>query len=133
VAVAKGALDQPPNGAATDRAAYLDAGTRTNIAADPAAVAPIVVEAVAADEVRRELAWRSMRVEFTAVPLAEIVAQFNERNTTQITLQEQSLGGLKLSGIFWLDDPESFARLLKSTLGVTTSKGPAGTILVHRE
>ena len=68
--------------------------------------------------VARELAWRGQRVEFTDTPLAEAVALFNRRNQLQLEVSDPALGGIRLNGIYWADDPEGFVRLLEDGMGV---------------
>ncbi|MGH7958853.1 MAG: FecR family protein [Opitutaceae bacterium] len=69
-------------------------------------------------EVDAALAWRGNRVEFTGTPLADAVALFNRQNSVQLSLDDRTLDGLRVSGVFWIDDPDGFARLLESSFGV---------------
>ncbi|MGH7959286.1 MAG: hypothetical protein ACREH8_20075, partial [Opitutaceae bacterium] len=69
-------------------------------------------------EIDAALLWRGTRVEFTGTPLADAVALFNRQNSVQLSLDDRTLGGLRVSGVFWVDDPEGFARLLESSFGV---------------
>jgi transmembrane sensor len=76
------------------------------------------LDAVATDEIARLLAWRGHRVEFTGTPLAEAVALFNRQNRVQLALADESLGALRVSGVYWTDDPAGFARLIQPTFAL---------------
>ncbi|MGH7956226.1 MAG: hypothetical protein ACREH8_04355 [Opitutaceae bacterium] len=69
-------------------------------------------------EIDAALAWRGKRVEFTGTPLVEAVALFNRQNRVRLSLDDRALDELRVSGVFWVDDPEGFARLLESSFGV---------------
>lgn len=113
--------------------AFVDAGNRMSVpvAATPAtAISP--PSAVSAMQVQTALAWRSRRVEFTDVRLAEIVAHFNRRNTVQLQLATADCGEIRLSGVFAADDPEAFARLVQASAGLRGDYSTAGRIVLGR-
>lgn len=79
----------------------------------PAAIsATPVPEPVAAAALREALAWHAGTTTFSDVPLRDVVARFNRRNATQLTLADGELGARKVGGTFALDQAEAFARLL---------------------
>lgn len=94
---------------------YIAAGGRGVIPANDAELIAPRLEQITRAEIDAALAWRGKRVEFTGTRLAEVVALFNRRNRVQLSLDDPSLGELRVSGIYWIDDPEGFARLLPST------------------
>ena len=59
-----------------------------------------------------------MRVEFTNTPLNDIVALFNRQNRVQLALGDPALADIRISGVFWADDPEGFSRLIESSAGL---------------
>lgn len=126
-------LDPEANPDAPDTVAptLLEAGAKTVVPL-VAAIAPLEVRSLAPDQIESALAWRRMRVEFTATPLAEIVARFNRLNLVQLALAEPGLGSLRISGIFWLDDPGGFARLVESSAGLRTAKEAGDRIVLAR-
>ena len=112
---------------------FVDAGARVTIplAASSAAAEPRL-DAMAPDEIARALAWRGKRVEFSGTPLAEAVALFNRQNRVQLTLADESLGELRVSGIFWADDPSGFARLLEPSFSLHTRRVTSDRIEIGR-
>jgi transmembrane sensor len=112
----------------------VDAGNVIVVPASPAlAGAPAPqARAISDDEVARALAWRGHRVEFSATPLAEAVALLNRRNATSLALADDATAALRITGVFWTDDPEGFARLVESSLGIKSSRPSAGTIVLGR-
>lgn len=85
-----------------------------------------------ATEIASALAWRDKRVEFSGTPLTEAVALFNRQNELQLFLRDRSLGELRVSGIFWSDDPAGFARLLAASFGVTAERKTKHEIAIRR-
>lgn len=102
---------------------YLGAGGQIALALDPLQAGRPEVRPLSAEEMSTALAWRGRRVEFTRMRLAEAVALFNQQNRTQLAIGEPAAGDIPISGIFWADDPEGFARLLESALDVRAEQG----------
>lgn len=94
------------------------AGTRVTLPLDAAAGGSIVAEQVSSADLARALAWRGGRTEFAGTPLADAIAVFNQHNRVQISLADESLGQLRVSGAFWSDHPAGFARLVAATFGL---------------
>lgn len=111
---------------------YLDAGNRTVVPVALAGHAPLEIQPVAAPQIAAALAWRAMRVEFTATPLGEIVARLNHQNRAQLALADPALADLRISGIFWLDDPDGFARLVEASAGLRTTTESDGRMVLSR-
>lgn len=111
---------------------YLNAGNRTVVPVAAVAGGPLEVQSVAAGQIESALAWRSMRVEFTATPLSEIVTRLNRQNGVQLALADPALGDLRISGIFWLDDPRGFARLIEASAGLTAVSRDGQIVLSRR-
>jgi len=96
--------------------ASLTAGRRARI--DPhSAVAPEIT-VVSPDEMADRLAWRVPRLALSHTPLSEVVAQFNEHNTTKLVLAHPALGQLRLSGTLRADRIEALTATLRSDFGV---------------
>lgn len=66
-------------------------------------------------QLEHALAWRGQRAEFSGTPLAEALALFNRQNRLQLAVADTSVGALRVSGIYWADNPEGFARLIATT------------------
>lgn len=119
-------------GARDSARVFVSDGGRVTVPTDDRPAAPPAVEPVDAAAIARALAWRQHRVEFTGTPLADAVALFNRRNRGQLALADPALGELRISGVFWTDDPEGFARLLEAGFRLRTRTRPDGTLEVSR-
>ncbi len=94
----------------------------------PLALTPV---AVTTDEISRTLAWQPRLLEFSAAPLAEVVAEFNRHNTIQLALADPALATLPVTASFRSDNAEGFVRLLEATAGVRPERRGA-TISLRR-
>lgn len=89
--------------------------------------AAAVVTPVSAAEMERELLWQGVRLEFEAMPLAAVVAEFNLRNRQQLAIVDPDVARVRVAGTFRADQVESFARLLEASFGIAvdrTGEGP---------
>jgi transmembrane sensor len=68
------------------------------------------------------LDWGNNRLEFEASSVADVVKQFNRRNTVQIRLIDNALAMRTVTGIFDASDPQSFVDFLQSFAGVTSNR-----------
>ncbi len=82
----------------------------------------IVPVAISAEEIARTLAWQPRLLEFSAAPLAEVVAEFNRYNTLQLSLADPALTSLPVTASFRSDNAEGFVRLLEATAGVRAER-----------
>jgi len=97
-----------------------------------AVAVPPAPDRVSDEEMAAALAWRDLRVEFTGTPLGEAVGLFNRRNRVQLALGDASLAEIRLSGIFWSDDPEGFSRLVESIANLQATRVTDTRIVLHR-
>ena len=109
----------------------LAAGERAVVDLSARGAAPVVTP-VSPAEIERALAWQGVRLEFSSLPLAEVVAEFNLRNTTQLAMGDPETARLKIGGTFRADNVEGFVRLLQLSFGVTAERQPNGTVVLHR-
>jgi transmembrane sensor len=91
---------------------------------------PPVVTAVTTAEIERTLAWQGVRLEFSSLPLAEVVAEFNLRNPTQVVIGDPDTARLRVGGTFRADNVAGFVRLLETSFGVKTERRPDGTVVL---
>jgi transmembrane sensor len=114
--------------------ALVDAGQRLVIEV----AARIVPQAlpVPDDEARNRLAWRVPRFDFTAAPLAEVVALFNQyargAEPVLITLSDPTLGNLPLSGVLRADNVNVLLHILETSYGLNARRGEAGQVILYR-
>ncbi len=97
----------------------------------PAAAPPQVV-AVSAAEMAHALAWQPALLDFSSRPLAEVVAEFNCRNTLQLVLADPSLATMPIVATFRSDNVDGFVRLLTATAGLRADRD-GQTISLRRE
>jgi len=82
-----------------------------------APAAPDIATLSEADLTTR-LAWQPRLLDFTDVPLAVVVGEFNRRNPVQLKVASAALAALRLNASFRSDNVEGFVRLLESSFGV---------------
>ncbi len=111
---------------------YVGAGSRVSLPVDGTLATWIPIRRVSPAEIAGALAWRANRIEFTGTSLGEAVALFNDGGVTQVALAEPSLATLRISGIFWKDDPEAFARLIEMSLGLVVECPTPHRIVLRR-
>jgi transmembrane sensor len=88
------------------------------------------VEKISATHTQRALAWQERRLEFDAVPLAEVAREFNRYNHRKLVIADPALGSKRFSGIFRADGYESFVSLLETDFGVSVTRRD-GVIALH--
>lgn len=74
------------------------------------------------------LAWRQGRAIFDAEPLEHIVAELNRYKELGIVLHSPSLRGLRVTGVFDVNDPQAFLGVLPSLAPVVIVQGPDGRL-----
>jgi transmembrane sensor len=122
----------PADPAATIAPVLVSAGRRTVVAARGSAAAVPAVEAVSPEAIADALAWRTQRVEFSNLPLGEVVAVFNRTNRMQLVLGDRSLAALRISGIYWTDNPLGFAELMAAGFDLKVAHPQADTVSLGR-
>lgn len=131
-APATASAGQPPIGASPSVVAYVDAGSRLAVPAASAASAPLQPSPLTAAEAQAALAWRGTRIELSNTPLAAVVERFNRQNRLQLALDAADLAEIRISGVFWVDDPEGFSRLIEASAGLRADRSTAGRIVLRR-
>ena len=78
-----------------------------------AQVAEGVVEATAEDvDVEDAVAWRQRRLIFDALPLKQVIEEFNRYVDPPVEIEERKLESLPISGVFRSNDRDSFPQFL---------------------
>jgi transmembrane sensor len=73
--------------------------------------------------------WQEQRLEFDAVPLKMIVAEFNRYNRHRLVVADEKLETLRFGGTFPATDYDSFVRLLVRNYDVVAETRRDQTIL----
>lgn len=107
--------DRPPSGAATAsdasaadavRPTRLKTGEQARVASRSSEVA--VVETA----VEKATAWRERRLVFEALPLGEVIDEFNRYNDPPLLIEDETLKVLPINGVFRANDRKSFVAFL---------------------
>jgi transmembrane sensor len=124
----------PARAAAPQTIATLDAGHRAVVGmSDSSPSSPLLtVQAVSVDEVSQRLAWRIPRLEFTQTPLGEAIKMINEHSHERLSLEDNSLGNVRISGVLRADHIETLLRLLDAEHGIDAEHRPDGEIVLVR-
>lgn len=109
----------------------LVAGERAVV--DTVAAVPPVVAAMSAGEIARALSWQGVRLEFEALPLGEVITEFNLRNRQQLVIGDAGTGRLRVGGSFRADNVDAFVRLLEASFGVIAERRADGSLVLRRE
>lgn len=94
--------------------------------------APPLVTQISPAEIDRELAWRSVRLEFESLPLSAVVAEFNMRNRRQLHIGDSIAGKVRVAGTFRADQVEVFARLLEASFGIQVDRPADGPWVLRK-
>jgi transmembrane sensor len=81
--------------------------------------------------VERSTAWLRRQIVFEREPLALVAAEFNRYSPLPIEIETPTLRALTVSGIFSVDDTETFLDFLRTFPGVTV-QATAGSIRVFQ-
>lgn len=111
--------------------AELTAGNRTVIAVAAIVVPPVVVPTSPA-EIEQLLDWKPRLLDFDSTPLEDVVATFNRRNVTRLTIVDDALRTLPIVASIRSDNVAGFVRLLEATMGVRAEQRPGGEIALRR-
>ena len=97
-------------------------GQRTIVPLVPAASAPQQVEAI--------LAWQPRMLDFSATPLADIVAEFNRHNKpVRLVVDNAALAATPLSASLRSDNLDGFVRLLEAGIAVRAERSGDTVVL----
>jgi transmembrane sensor len=102
------------------------------LAGDEARVAAGKLTTQRARDVGAAVAWRERRLVFDSVPLAQVTAEFNRYNSTQIRVTGDIGQTKRITGIFSADHPQSLILFLRKELGVRVEER-ADLIVVSAE
>ena len=111
--------------------AALTAGQRTVIPVATVIAPPVIVPA-SVPEIARLLDWQPRLLDFESTPLAEVVENFNRRNSLRLVLGDDGLRALPIVASIRSDNVEGFVRLLEGTMGVKADRSSTGEIVLRR-
>jgi len=100
------------------RPANDDAATQRLAAGEEASVTDGKIGPVLAVDRSILLAWTKGQLAFESKPLSEVIATLNRFRKTPIVLDEPSLGSMRISGVFLVDNEESAPIALRQIAGL---------------
>ncbi len=71
-------------------------------------------------QIEHRLDWQSLRLEFSSMPLRDVIEEFNRYNSRQLLVQDTATGNILIGGTFRADNVEAFVRLLDVGFGIKT-------------
>ena len=94
----------------------------------------LLIENLMPKTIHEALAWQSKKLIFVDTPLSEVVNQFNQNNTIQISLSDLSIANIPVGGSFRADNVDAFLRLLESSNNVLVDRksGAQHIVLRHK-
>jgi transmembrane sensor len=104
---------------------YVVAGKHVVMAVDVPRLMVPEIKVMKAEEMAAALAWRGKRIEFTRTPLSQVAEIFNRQNDLQLSIEDPATRDLRITGVFWADDPEGLVRLLQSGFEITSERSDA--------
>lgn len=82
---------------------------------------PAEVETLSPAEAEAELAWQPRLLDFTDMPLKQIVAEFNRRNPVRLVIADPEVAEIAITASFRSDNLDGFVRLLEVGFHVQTA------------
>jgi transmembrane sensor len=82
-------------------------------------------------DVERATAWLHRQIVFERQPLAVVATEFNRYTALPIEIETPELRTLPVTGIFSVDDTETFLDFLRTFQGVTIQTGPTRVRVFH--
>ena len=76
-------------------------------------------------DARAAVAWLKRQISFEDQPLGEVAQEFNRYGGTAPEIDDDTVRGLRISGVFDAYDTDSFAAFLETLHGVVVQKTPA--------
>ncbi|HAP38606.1 MAG TPA: hypothetical protein DCQ94_02495 [Nitrospira sp.] len=110
---------------------FLDAGQSTLVTLSSVPSAPVVAS-LSQSELDARLAWQPRLLDFDDAPLAQIVAEFNQRNAVRLTVRDPALASLRLNASFRSDNMEGFVRLLAENFKIRAEPVSDSEIVLRR-
>lgn len=86
--------------------------------------------AVHAVDSGQALAWADGKLIFKQVPVAEVIRQFNRYNRIQLMVNDPTLAGQMINGVFNAAEPESFVAFLQTVAAVKVTRNDAGDVTI---
>ena len=87
----------------------------------------------AAVDTQRTIAWTQRRVVFDNDTLATVASELNRYNRHKLIIDDETLRQRRISGVFTVNDPQSFAEVLASMTSIRSEKRADGSVWIVRD
>lgn len=77
-------------------------------------------------------AWMDRRLVFRDARLSDVIAEFNRYRTHPLTIDDATVAGISISGVFHIDDPDSLMTYLENYEGVQVTRDEDGSEHIRR-
>lgn len=95
--------------------------------------APPHVAPMTGAQLDERLAWRIPRLEFGGMELGQAIGLMNRQNRLQITLGDDGIRRLRISGTFRSDNPEGFVRIVEGTFNLEAERRSDNEIVLRKK
>ncbi|MCY4256263.1 MAG: FecR domain-containing protein [Gammaproteobacteria bacterium] len=129
VTVLEGAVDVSP-GRSGANAAAIQPPPAVRVVADQQARAAAGKVVLVDRDASAVIAWRERRLVFDALPVRDVLAEFDRYQAQPVVIADPAIAALPISGVFRSDDRESFLQFLDQMGIAEHSRRPDGVILL---
>lgn len=119
--------DIPAPSAPSTSTRLLQAGERYE-----ASRATVQTTRISAEDIADALAWQNGMIVFQGEPLTEALDEISRYTDVRFEFDDPTIGGMRVAGVFRVDDLPGFIAALRVNLGVTATSKPDGTWLLSR-
>jgi transmembrane sensor len=119
--------DIPAPSAPSTSTRLLQAGERYE-----ASRATVQTTRISAEDIADALAWQNGMIVFQGEPLTEALDEISRYTDVRFEFDDPTIGGMRVAGVFRVDDLPGFIAALQVNLGVTATSKPDGTWLLSR-
>ena len=76
--------------------------------------------------------WRNQRLEFNAVPLADLLKEFSRYTPVPLQAANAETGAIRVSGVFRIGDISALSKTLHAAFGLAVRNSETGRLIVER-
>lgn len=112
---------------------FVDAGNFAVVGIDATALAlPPRVMPMPTLELKERLAWRVPQLQFSGTLLAEVIAMINVHGSVRLSIGDEGLGKVRISGVLRADNLDTLLELLAESHGIKAEhRGASEVVLTH--
>lgn len=112
---------------------FVDAGSLAVVGLDTTALAiPPKVLPMPTVELKERLAWRVPQLQFSGTPLSEVIEMINAHAPVRLTLGNDALGKVRISGVLRADNLDTLLELLAESHGINAEQNGASEMVLTR-